>query len=136
MRKLAAAAALKVTEEERGTVIVLPGNVLFASGKWRLTQGARHKLTLVAGTLQPQAETHVFTVEGHTDSRGTPDSNQLLSERRAQAVMNFLVSQGIPSSSIKAVGVGQTRPIADNSSRSGRQQNRRVEIVVTRAEPR
>ncbi|MDD9946175.1 MAG: OmpA family protein [Myxococcales bacterium] len=136
MRKLAEAAALNVKEESRGTVIVLPGNVLFASGKYALTQAAQHKLTLVAGTLAPQSETHDIVVEGHTDSRGSRDFNMQLSEQRAVAVMNYLVSRGVVQESISAVGIGPGRPIADNSTRQGRAENRRVEIIVKPMEPK
>jgi outer membrane protein OmpA-like peptidoglycan-associated protein len=136
MRKLAEAAALNVKEEKRGTVIILPGNVLFASGKYELTPGAQQKLTLVAGTLAPQAETHDIVVEGHTDSRGSRDFNMTLSQNRAQAVMNYLVARGVPAESITSVGIGPDRPIAENTTRTGRAQNRRVEIIVKATEPR
>lgn len=134
MQKLAAAAAINVTEEERGTVIVLPGNVLFDSGKSELTPGAQRKLTLVAGTLAPQSETHNIVVEGHTDSRGSRDYNMTLSEARARSVMNFLISNGVLAESLSSVGLGPDRPVATNETREGRAQNRRVEIIVKRAE--
>jgi outer membrane protein OmpA-like peptidoglycan-associated protein len=136
MTKLAEAAALNVKEETRGTVIVLPGSVLFSSGKAALTGAAQQKLTLVAGTLAPQAEEHNIVVEGHTDSRGSRDFNMQLSQERAQSVMNYLVSRGVPAESITAVGIGPDRPIADNNSRDGRTENRRVEIVIKPAEKR
>jgi outer membrane protein OmpA-like peptidoglycan-associated protein len=136
MRKLAEAAALNVKEEPRGTVIVLPGEVLFATGKSELTAIAQQKLTLIAGTLSPQAEEHDIVVEGHTDSRGSRDFNMQLSLSRAQSVMNYLVSRGVPAESITSTGVGPDRPLADNSSRDGRQQNRRVEIIVKPREKR
>jgi len=130
MRKLAEAAALNVKEESRGTVIVLPGSVLFQSGESSLTPVAQQKLTLIAGTLAPQAEEHDIVVEGHTDSRGSRGSNMQLSAQRAQVVVNFLVSRGVPREAVSAVGVGPDRPIADNNNRDGRAENRRVEIVV------
>jgi outer membrane protein OmpA-like peptidoglycan-associated protein len=130
MKKLAEAATLNVKEETRGTVIVLPGNVLFESGKSTLAAAAQQKLTLIAGTLAPQAEEHDLVVEGHTDSRGSRELNMQLSLARAQAVMNFLVSRGVPAEAITAVGIGPDRPIADNNSRDGRTENRRVEIVI------
>jgi outer membrane protein OmpA-like peptidoglycan-associated protein len=130
MRKLAEAATLNVKEEPRGTVIVLPGSVLFESGKSTLAGAAQQKLTLIAGTLAPQAEDHDLVVEGHTDSRGARDLNMGLSLERAQAVMNFLVSRGVPAEAITAVGIGPDRPIADNNTRDGRTENRRVEIVI------
>jgi outer membrane protein OmpA-like peptidoglycan-associated protein len=130
MKKLAEAAALNVKEEPRGTVIVLPGAVLFESGKYELTGGAQQKLTLIAGTIAPQAENHDIVVEGHTDSRGSRDYNVELSQNRAQIVMNFMVARGVPAESISAVGVGPDRPIASNETRDGRTENRRVEIII------
>lgn len=130
MKKLADAAALNVKEESRGTVIVLPGSVLFASGKYELTAAAQQKLTLVAGTIAPQAENHDIVVEGHTDSRGSREYNVELSQNRAQVVMNFLVARGVAAEAITAVGVGPDRPIASNDTRDGRQENRRVEIII------
>ncbi|MET0390401.1 MAG: OmpA family protein [Polyangiales bacterium] len=136
LQRLAEAAALSVKEESRGTVIVLPGNVLFTSGEYQLTGEAQQKLGLIADTLRPQAKNHEIVVEGHTDSKGTPTSNQLLSENRARAVMEFLISRGLPPSSLTSVGIGQARPIADNGSAEGRANNRRVEIVIKPSEAR
>ena len=130
MRRLAEAAALNVKEEPRGTVIVLPGSVLFETDKSQLSGGAQQKLTLIAGTLAPQADEHDIVVEGHTDSTGARDHNMMLSQARAQAVMNFLVSRGIPADAISSIGIGPDRPIADNGTRDGRTENRRVEIIV------
>jgi outer membrane protein OmpA-like peptidoglycan-associated protein len=130
MKKLADAAALNVKEETRGTVIVLPGSVLFASGKYELTGAAQQKLTLVAGTIAPQSENHDIVVEGHTDSRGSREYNIELSQNRAQVVMNFLVARGVSAEAITAVGIGPDRPITSNDSRDGRQENRRVEIII------
>ena len=136
LQKLAQAAALSVKEEPRGTVIVLPGSVLFTSGEWQLTSEAQQKLSLIADTLRPQAKTHEIVVEGHTDSKGTPTSNQILSENRARAVMDFLVLRGVPATAITSVGIGQTRPVADNASSEGRANNRRVEIIIKPSEAR
>lgn len=136
MKKLAEAAALNVKEEPRGTVIVLPGSVLFESAKSTLTMAAQQKLTLIAGTLAPQADEHNMVIEGHTDSRGSRDFNLQLSQQRAQSVMNYLVSRGLPAEGVTAVGIGPDRPIADNNTRDGRQENRRVEIIVKPAEKR
>jgi outer membrane protein OmpA-like peptidoglycan-associated protein len=136
LQKLAQAAALSVKEEPRGTVIVLPGSVLFSSGEYELTNEARQKLSLIGDTLRPQAKSHEIVVEGHTDARGTPTSNQVLSENRARAVMDFLVLRGVPATSITSVGIGQSRPIADNASPEGRANNRRVEIIIKPAEAR
>ncbi len=135
LQKVAEAAALAVKQEPRGTVIVLPGEVLFASGKSELLPLAQQKISLLTAQLKDQ-ETAEITVEGHTDSRGSDSSNLALSQRRADAVRIFLIGQGIPPAQIKAVGVGEARPVADNKTSEGRAQNRRVEIVVKPGEPR
>jgi outer membrane protein OmpA-like peptidoglycan-associated protein len=133
--KLAVAAALAVKEESRGTVITLPGSVLFQSAKWDLLASAREKLDQVAEALKNQSD-HKMVVEGHTDSQGTESSNMDLSQRRAQTVRDYLVSRGVPSEIISASGVGQSRPVADNRSAEGRANNRRVEIIVQPIEKR
>jgi len=135
MDKLAVAAALAVKEEPRGTVITLPGAVLFPTAKWDLLPGAREKLDQVAEALKNQAD-HKMIVEGHTDSQGSESSNMELSQRRAQAVRDYLVSRGVPTDIISATGVGQGRPVGDNSTAAGRQNNRRVEIIVKPVEKR
>jgi outer membrane protein OmpA-like peptidoglycan-associated protein len=129
MDRLAASAAGSVKQEARGTVITIPGSVLFASNKATLLPAAQVKLNAVADALKDQ-EDRSITVEGHTDSQGTDASNQTLSQSRAQAVRDYLVSRGVKSESITAQGVASTRPVADNSSPEGRANNRRVEIVV------
>jgi outer membrane protein OmpA-like peptidoglycan-associated protein len=135
MDKLAVAAALAVKEEPRGTVITLPGAVLFPTAKWDLLPGATQKLDQVAEALKNQAD-HKMVVEGHTDSQGTESSNMELAQRRAQSVRDYLVSRGVPSDIISSVGIGQGRPVGDNSTAAGRQQNRRVEIIVQPIEKR
>jgi outer membrane protein OmpA-like peptidoglycan-associated protein len=134
MNRLAAAGS-KVSEEPRGVVITMPGGVLFASGKDTLLPAAQDKLGQVADALKTQGE-HKIVVEGHTDSQGSDAANQALSERRAQAVTQFLVSRGVPAAQIRADGVGEGRPVADNASVEGRANNRRVEIVIQPVEAR
>jgi len=134
MNKLALAGS-KVSEEPRGVVITMLGGVLFASGKDTLLPAAQDKLGQVADALKDQAE-HKIVVEGHTDSQGSDSFNQLLSERRAQAVTTFLVSRGVPAAQIRAEGVGESRPVADNGNPEGRANNRRVEIVIQPVENR
>ncbi|HTM44665.1 MAG TPA: OmpA family protein [Polyangiaceae bacterium] len=128
-----AAAALaqiaKVSQEKRGMVITLSGEVLFTTGRSELLPMARQKLSDVAKALKEQGYKHL-RVEGHTDSRGAPSQNEALSLRRAQAVRSYLVSEGIDSDKIEAVGNGSREPIADNATADGRANNRRVEIVV------
>jgi outer membrane protein OmpA-like peptidoglycan-associated protein len=133
-RKAAAAMAslaeiAKVKEEARGVVITLSGAVLFATGKYELLPIASQKLDEVAKALKDQGFKSIV-VEGHTDSRGNAQANEILSLRRAESVRTHLVSRGIPSDKIRANGLGSVRPVADNASAEGRANNRRVEIVV------
>jgi len=135
MARLAAAQVGQVKEEPRGMVITLSGSVLFASGKDALLPAAQDRLGQVAEALKTQ-EDHKILVEGHTDSQGSESSNQTLSERRAQAVVTFLTSRGVPTEQIRGQGLGQSRPIADNKSAEGRANNRRVEIIIQPVERR
>ena len=128
----ALAKSLAVKADTRGTVITLSGGVLFATGQATILPGAQAQLNQVADALKTQAEHH-FTVEGHTDNQGTDAINNDLSNRRANAVRDYLVVRGVASEAITAQGFGSTRPIADNRSPEGRAMNRRVEIVVDRA---
>jgi outer membrane protein OmpA-like peptidoglycan-associated protein len=134
--KLAMAGALSIKEEARGTVIVLPGSVLFASAKWDLLPAAQDKLNAVAEALKNQQDDSKIVVEGHTDSQGTPASNLELGMRRATTVKDYFLSRGLKSEHISSIGIGQARPIADNSSPEGRANNRRVEIIITPIERR
>jgi outer membrane protein OmpA-like peptidoglycan-associated protein len=136
MDKLAVAAALSIKEEPRGTVIILPGSVLFASNKYDLLPAAQEKLNHVADALKNQQDESKIVVEGHTDSQGTEQSNQVLGTNRATAVMNYLIGRGVKKDHISAVGIGQGRPVADNKSAEGRANNRRVEIIITPIERR
>lgn len=135
MDKLAVAAALAIKEEPRGTVITLPGSVLFQSAKWDLLPGAQAKLDAVAEALKNQSD-HKMVVEGHTDSQGSESENMVLSQKRAQTVRDYLVSRGVPTNIITSNGLGQSRPVADNRSPEGRANNRRVEIIVQPMEKR
>ncbi len=119
----------KVKEEARGVVITLSGGVLFTTGQHELMAIARSKLDEVAKALQDQGYKKI-TVEGHTDSRGSDSGNLELSRLRAEAVRTHLVSRGIKTDLISAVGIGEARPVASNDTAEGRANNRRVEIVV------
>ena len=118
---------------ERKTVsLTLGADASFDTGKADLKPEGRAKLDDVAAKLkQPGVQIDSMTITGHTDSVGKPASNQRLSERRAEAVKNYLVSQGIDGSKIRTVGRGQTQPVADNKTPQGRAQNRRVELEVS-----
>jgi len=119
-----------VKQETRGMVISLSGSVLFASAKSDLLPAAQARLNEVADALIKQDPLSKMVVEGHTDSQGSAGYNQELSQRRAQAVRDYLVTRGIASDRITAQGFGPGRAIADNNTAEGRANNRRVEIVV------
>jgi len=118
----------QVRDVARGTVITLSGGVLFESGKAELLPGSQDKLSRVAAFLKNSPRPVV--IEGYTDSRGSSSKNQSLSEKRAQAVSDYLTSQGVTADRIRAVGKGESSPVASNASSSGRSENRRVEIVL------
>jgi outer membrane protein OmpA-like peptidoglycan-associated protein len=119
-----------VKQEARGMVITLSGGVLFESAKSELLPAAQVKLNDVAKALLQEDPLSTIVIEGHTDSQGGVDFNRDLSERRATAVREYLVSHGVAADRITSQGLGLTRPIADNKSPEGRANNRRVEIVV------
>jgi outer membrane protein OmpA-like peptidoglycan-associated protein len=119
-----------VKEEQRGMVITLAGNVLFPSGGDVLSPIAQQSLDQVAKALEEQSPETGIVIEGHTDSRGSTSTNDSLSQRRAQAVANYLATRGIESTRIQAVGRGENQPIASNDTTDGRASNRRVEIIV------
>jgi outer membrane protein OmpA-like peptidoglycan-associated protein len=121
-----------VKEEERGLVITLSGSVLFASNKSDLLPSAQDRLNHVADALLTTKE-RKLTVDGFTDSQGSASYNQDLSQRRADAVRSYLISRGYPGELILAEGIGENRPVADNTSAEGRANNRRVEIIVDHA---
>jgi outer membrane protein OmpA-like peptidoglycan-associated protein len=120
---------LETRETARG-LIVNVSDVLFDTGSATLKPGAREKLARVAGILASHPDLHI-EIEGHTDSVGGEDYNQQLSERRSEAVRAYLVQQRIPSTTVRTAGFGESRPVASNTTPAGRQQNRRVELVVT-----
>jgi len=123
---LAALAKLAaVKDEPRGMVITLSGSVLFASNKAILLPEAQTRLDQVAAVLLTTRERNL-TIEGHTDSQGSDSFNMDLSQRRADAVRNYLVQRGYQADRMQAHGLGKGRPIADNASAEGRANNRRV----------
>lgn len=123
-------AELEAKATERGLVVTL-GDLLFASGTAELNSGNNH-LSKLAGFLNKYPE-RTTLIEGHTDSVGSEDYNQGLSQRRADAVKNYLVAQGIDTSRIAASGKGESAPVGSNASATGRQQNRRVEVIIANA---
>lgn len=128
MKDLATIAAVK--EDSRGVVITLSGSILFASNKFALLNTAKTKLDQVAEALKAQAAEKRMVVEGHTDSQGSDRINQPLSLNRATAVRDYLVSRGVESDRISAVGMGSSQPLVDNRSAENRANNRRVEIII------
>jgi outer membrane protein OmpA-like peptidoglycan-associated protein len=119
---------LETRETNRGLVVNM-SDVLFDTAQSTLKPGARERLTKVAEILKAHPELQI-AIEGHTDSVGTNDYNQGLSERRAFSVKSFLATQSVPAQTMTAQGFGEERPVASNDSSAGRQQNRRVELVV------
>jgi outer membrane protein OmpA-like peptidoglycan-associated protein len=117
-----------VKDDDRGMVITLQGEVLFKTGKWELKAGAMAKLDQIADALRGKEQPIV--VYGFTDNVGAMDMNMDLSQKRAQAVRDYLVTKGIPQDLITAQGKGPADPISDNGSIEGRAANRRVELVV------
>ena len=120
---------LETRDSVRGLIVNM-SDVLFDTGQATLKPGAREKLAKVSGIVLAHPGLSL-EVEGHTDSVGTDDSNQSLSERRAESVRTYLTQQGIPSASIRVRGFGEAQPVASNDNAAGRQQNRRVELIVS-----
>jgi len=119
---------LQTRETARGLIVNM-SDVLFDTAQYTLKPGAREKLAKISGIVLAHPGLRI-TVEGHTDSVGGDEYNMKLSENRANSVRTYLVSQGLGSESVTAQGFGKTRPVADNQTAAGRQQNRRVELVV------
>ncbi len=122
-------AVLATRDTPRGLVINM-SDVLFEFGKYNLRPEARERLAKISGIVLNYPDLH-FVAEGHTDDVGSDTFNQQLSEKRAAAVRDYLVQQGITDTSVTAVGLGKTQPVAPNSTAQGRQQNRRVELIVS-----
>jgi outer membrane protein OmpA-like peptidoglycan-associated protein len=122
-------AILETRDTARGLIVNM-SDVLFDTAKYTLRPGAREKLARVGGIISGHPGLRL-EVEGHTDSVGGDDYNQRLSEQRAASVRDYLVKQGLSMNSVTAKGFGKTQPVATNETATGRQQNRRVELVVS-----
>ena len=120
---------LQTHDTVRGLIVNM-SDVLFDTGSYTLKPGAREKLAKISGILLAYPGLKI-QIEGHTDSVGGDDFNQRLSEQRAEMVRDYLIDQLVPASSVTARGFGKTKPIATNDTPEGRQQNRRVELVVS-----
>ena len=119
---------LQAEATDRGLVLTL-GDVLFATGRSDLTSGGTNTLDKLVVFLNNYPDRNVV-IEGHTDDVGSHEMNQTLSQHRADSVKFYLVQQGIRHKRLAASGMGETQPIADNQSPGGRQQNRRVEVII------
>ena len=119
-----------VREDDRGTVIIMSGALLFPSGKAELSDSAEQHLDRVAEALKKQPENRRFRVEGYTDSSGSERQNMTLSTNRARAVADYLEDEGIDDDRLESKGYGEKNPIADNDNDEGRASNRRIEIVI------
>ena len=121
-------AVLQAKVTDRGIVLTL-GDVLFATNRAELTSGAGNNLNKLVAFLAKYPDRTV-NIEGYTDSTGSADYNMGLSQRRADSVRSYLVNQGVGSGRLVASGKGMSSPVAGNDSASGRQQNRRVEVII------
>ena len=110
-------------------IVSFPEAILFASGSFTVRPGLNNDMASLAQSLQRYPQSTVQIV-GHTDSDGDAASNQLLSERRANAVADVLLNQGVPFNRVRTFGRGESQPIASNFTPEGKAQNRRVEIVI------
>lgn len=125
-----ALADLKAHQTARGLELTLASDLLFNTGSATLKPGATLQLNRLGDFMQGNPKTRII-IEGYTDNRGSEMYNQMLSERRAQAVASSLEGQGIPNDRMRTVGRGKEYPVASNASSAGRQQNRRVDIVLS-----
>ncbi len=125
-------AAMRAKPTPRGMVLTL-GDVLFDTGQATLKAGAYNTIDRLAEALKREPERQVM-IEGHTDSRGSDEFNQSLSQRRADSVRVALLERGVNTSQIQAVGKGESFPVASNEDPGGRQQNRRVEMIFANAD--
>ena len=121
-------ASLKAQHTDRGLVLTV-GDVLFAPGKAEVGPGAQRSIDKLAEFLRAYPKRNVL-IEGHTDNLGNEDFNVKLSQQRADAVRDLLIARGVSSQRIRTKGYGPKFPVVDNDSAAGRQQNRRVEVLV------
>jgi outer membrane protein OmpA-like peptidoglycan-associated protein len=120
---------LETKDTDRGLVVNMP-DVLFDSGQYTLKPAARERLARISGIISAYPDLKL-QIEGYTDSTGSDDYNQRLSEKRAGSVRDYLVDAGVSINNVFAQGMGKSDPIADNSTAAGRKLNRRVEMIVS-----
>jgi OOP family OmpA-OmpF porin len=133
-----APAAIPATPKVVTKMVSLKSGALFDVNSDALKPAGKDELAALASQLKGMSEIQNIKIVGHTDSSGSEDYNQTLSQRRAIAVKNYLLDQGIPASTMSTLGMGESSPVASNATREGRAQNRRVEITIqgTEAEAR
>src|SRR5690606_438717 len=129
LRERLAGTGVQVRREGNDLYLVMPGNITFATGRYEIRSDCYPVLNSVADVLKEFQKTAV-NVSGHTDSTGSAQFNQTLSEQRAQSVKDYLVNRGVASGRVHAVGYGFRYPVASNDTAGGREQNRRVEIQL------
>jgi outer membrane protein OmpA-like peptidoglycan-associated protein len=120
---------LQTRDTARGLIVSMP-DVLFDFNKYSLKPEARERLARISGIILAYPDLKL-AIEGYTDSIGTEDYNQTLSEKRADSVRGYLISSGVKPDSVSATGLGKANPVADNSTALGRKLNRRVEMIVS-----
>lgn len=129
LRERLANTGVSVTRQGDNIILNMPSDITFAVDQSDINSGFYSTLESVAIVLKEYNKTSV-SVYGHADSTGSESYNQQLSERRALSVSNYLAAQGVAPARLRAIGYGESMPIADNSTESGRSANRRVEIVL------
>lgn len=129
LRQTLRSSGVSVERDGENINLIMPGNITFTTGGHNLNPGFYEVLDSVVLVLQEFNQT-IIVVAGHTDSQGSEAYNQSLSERRASAVANYLVSKQVVEARVESVGFGEKSPIADNATEAGRSQNRRVELSL------
>ena len=129
LRQQTAGTGIEVERRGNDIVLNMPDNITFDYNSSQIKPQAFTALNDLAATLSKFDKTRII-IAGHTDSQGSADYNQRLSERRAYSVRNYLIDQGVAAYRMRAIGYGETRPIASNDTEEGRAKNRRVEITL------
>ncbi|WP_316013691.1 OmpA family protein [Roseobacter sp. HKCCA0434] len=130
LRRDLAGSGVQIQNTGNQLVVTLPESITFATDSATVAPGFQNQLSVLANNLRTYPNSSV-RITGHTDSTGDANYNQNLSERRASAVANVLVANGVSSNRLIVSGAGETQPIASNDTAAGRAQNRRVEMVIT-----
>ena len=120
----------EIVRVEEGIKVTFDSGLMFAVNKSDLTIATRENLSNLAANLNEYKDTEIL-IEGHTDSSGSEEYNLELSNKRAQAVTDFLTSKGVEGSRLSVIGYGESQPVADNETAEGKQANRRVELAIT-----